>query len=103
MPGGKLEADRPAKGRDLEKPPAKGNADAAGAPAGGKTWTAPETVSFGQLNFKAGDRLWLWPKEDAVLKAVTLGPGDTISGPAYRLNIRRVSAASFSVRSYQLR
>ena len=69
MPGGKLEADRPAKGRDLEKPPAKGNADAAGAPAGGKTWTAPETVTFGQLNFKAGDRLWLWPKEDAVLKA----------------------------------
>jgi hypothetical protein len=82
MPGGKLELDRAAKAKEMEKkemdkpgakteapanPPAD-NAD--GPPLGGKNWSAPGGAKFGDKLLKGGDRLWLYPVEDAAPKAV---------------------------------
>jgi hypothetical protein len=38
-------------------------------PKGGKHWSALPSVPYETLTHKAGDRLWLWPKEDVILKA----------------------------------
>ena len=77
MPGGKLELDRPAK-KEMEKPAAKKDAPDKkpavnlpdGVPLGGKNWTAPGAAMFGTENIKGGDRVWLYPQEDAAPKAV---------------------------------
>jgi hypothetical protein len=58
MPSGKLEA----KSNDKMAAPD-------GPPKGGKSWTAPASVTVGSVTLKAGDRLWLHAAEDAVLKA----------------------------------
>lgn len=80
MPGGKLELDRPAKGKEPEKKgmdkpgamkdvPANPPADAAdGPPLGGKNWTAPGGAKFGDKLLRGGDRLWLYPLDDAAPK-----------------------------------
>jgi hypothetical protein len=80
MPGGKLSLDPPGKGKEMEKketekpaakkevptnPPAD-NAD--GPPLGGKNWTAPGGAKFGDKMLKGGDRIWLYPLEDAAPK-----------------------------------
>jgi len=77
MPSGKLEADRPGKDKEMAKGAAKKDAPdkpAAGmpdgAPTGGKNWIAPGSLMVGPKTLKAGDRIWLWPQEDAALKAV---------------------------------
>ena len=77
MPGGKLEADRAMK-KEMEKPGAKKDAPdkkpAAdmpdGVPPGGKNWIAPGGASCSGRTLKAGDRVWLWPQEDAAPKVV---------------------------------
>jgi hypothetical protein len=56
MPGGKLDAKSNDKMAD-------------GPPKGGKSWTAPASVTAANVTLKAGDRLWLYAAEDAVLKA----------------------------------
>jgi hypothetical protein len=75
MPGGKLNLDPQAKGKEMEKPAAKkevppnppaDNAD--GPPLGGKNWTAPGGAKFGDKMLKGGDRIWLYPVEDAAPK-----------------------------------
>jgi hypothetical protein len=95
MPGGKLEMDR-AKGKamdkkemdkketdkkemdrkEMEKAAAKKDADKPAAPDmaveipdGGKNWNVPGSLKVGTHTLKAGDRIWLWPKQDAILKA----------------------------------
>jgi hypothetical protein len=80
MPGGKLEPDRPAKGKEMEKkemdkPAAKKEApanppgdNADGPPLGGKNWSAPGGAKFGDKMLKGGDRIWLYPLEDAAPK-----------------------------------
>ena len=80
MPSGKLEPDRPGK-KEIEKTvpkkgvePKKEAGDAMpanvpdGVPLGGKNWTAPGAVMFGKDNIKGGDRIWLYPQEDAAPK-----------------------------------
>src|SRR5205823_7585414 len=78
MPSGKLEADRPGKGKEMDKKemdkpaakpaPANPPGDADGPPLGGKNWTAPGGAKFGDKMLKGGDRLWLYPVEDAAPK-----------------------------------
>jgi hypothetical protein len=76
MPSGKLESDRPGKGKEIAKGAAKDAPDKPaadmpdGAPTGGKNWIAPGSVMVGPKTLKAGDRIWLWPQQDAALKAV---------------------------------
>jgi hypothetical protein len=70
MPGGKLATD-PKKGND--KPAAKGgnNDDMPagdGIPLGGKNWTVPTSIRYGNNQVKAGDLIWLWPQEDTAPK-----------------------------------
>ena len=85
MPSGKLELDRPGKGKEADKkemekkemPVAKKDApdkptadNPDGPPLGGKNWTAPGGAKFGDKMLKGGDRVWLWPLEDAAPKVV---------------------------------
>jgi hypothetical protein len=80
MPGGKLALDPPGKGKEMEKkemekptakkevptnPPAEVTD---GPPLGGKNWTAPGGAKFGDKMLKGGDRIWLYPLEDAAPK-----------------------------------
>jgi len=80
MPSGKLEADRPGKGKEMDKkemdrPGAKKDAPANppadnpdGPPLGGKNWSAPGAAKFGDKNLKGGDLIWLYPLADAAPK-----------------------------------
>jgi hypothetical protein len=78
MPNGKLEPMKPGeKKAEMTKPPEKKGNDQmvddkkvdAGPPKGGKSWTAPATISLTGVGLKAGDRLWLYLKDDVVIKS----------------------------------
>ena len=81
MPSGKLAAPKPGdkkvepakppETKKMEAAPAKGNEAKvdAGPPKGGKNWTTPATIALTGVGLKAGDRLWVSPREDAVIKA----------------------------------
>jgi hypothetical protein len=78
MPNGKLdgakpadkktEAMKPADKKMDEKKPEEKKADA-GPPKAGKSYQVPATISLTGLGLKAGDRLWVSPRDDAVVKA----------------------------------
>lgn len=65
-PGGKNDPVMP-KGKNDPVVPGKPEA---GAPVAGKNWTPSESVMSDNVVFKAGTAIWLFPKEDAVAKAV---------------------------------
>jgi hypothetical protein len=79
MPGGRLANDPAKKGREMEKPAAKGKdkemekpaADADGddgIPLGGKNWTVPTSIQVGPNLLKAGDIFWVRPQADVAPK-----------------------------------
>lgn len=95
-------ADAAAKGKEMAKEMAKEEAKSAipnlpdekSAPIPkGKTWSAPPTADVGQVELKAGDKLVLTPKDDAVIKAAggkltvkfkfTVPAGKTLPGEVY--------------------
>jgi hypothetical protein len=65
MPAGKVDPKMPKV--DPKKPVAMAE-PGEGAPMGGKNWAVQPGLTFGMFNFNAGEKLWLYPKEDAVLK-----------------------------------